>query len=841
MKNLFEDDEESKGDTLTGTRLKTNESFLSSWSSVERKKELNRAKSLGLLDGLGDEDDSSSDESEDEDGEQLTAALDMDIMRTIQKIRSKDPEVYDSKKTFFPGTDEHSDEEDVDDKNSQEVAGKKKKKKLTVGDLLVRNALQGFDDENDDDSKRLIEPIKPVNHYDAEQLALKKAFLDSVQDAELAADEDGDAKNELESKSNSSSSLFRIKEAKTEVPLSLKTAWEKEKKRIEQSKKAILTSTDKKKKPTTSLEDDQGKEDQKKRENDNDPMNTFVANVPEDKDEKFLYDYIMNRGWASGDASIEMKYHDADHDDDQNETGSTKKRKNVSTLSSRKGSVEEIVEADDLEEDREDNFERSYNFRFEESGANTVQTHARGSQESSLRRSKDSRKRAREEKRQRKQELRKAKLAELARLKNLKRLELEHKLRQVAQVAGIDLGGGHAASEMMTDGDDKTGQRRKSKRKRESKKEKRKRMRQEAAAQAAANGNHDGVDESNMMMDETSTSSTMDSLVASLGLTVEDLEGDFDPEKFDKRMAACFNDEYYAEEDAEYDTERRVESSGDNNETIVNEHKSGHLTNGSQGESAGAASSLVESALNVLDYEDPLAETRFKYRDVDANDFGLSIEDILTTDDDLLRQYCSVKRFRTYREGGDFKVIGRSGKLQRMRKEMKKRQEERERQRLEKQREEKKELKGEKKKLKARKKKRLEYERKKAEEKARKIQERKEKKKKKKKQMKEKKTSTVEGTATATVTATSSADSGDQNETIGEVEGNKKVVDESLTQSSNAIAMEKQEIRRKRRDERERKKLKKGMSTSRFSAYGVTAPPKKKKKKEKKEKKKKKK
>ena len=47
--------------------------------------------------------DSESAESEDEDGEEMTPAVDVAILRTLARIRQKDPSIYDSGKSVFDG------------------------------------------------------------------------------------------------------------------------------------------------------------------------------------------------------------------------------------------------------------------------------------------------------------------------------------------------------------------------------------------------------------------------------------------------------------------------------------------------------------------------------------------------------------------------------------------------------------------------------------------------------------------------------------------------------------------------------------------------------------------
>lgn len=53
--------------------------------------------------GDEDETDSEEDESEDEDGEELTPAVDAAILRTLARIKRKDPGIYDTNKDVFEG------------------------------------------------------------------------------------------------------------------------------------------------------------------------------------------------------------------------------------------------------------------------------------------------------------------------------------------------------------------------------------------------------------------------------------------------------------------------------------------------------------------------------------------------------------------------------------------------------------------------------------------------------------------------------------------------------------------------------------------------------------------
>ena len=121
-------------------------------------------------------------------------------------------------------------------------------------------------------------------------------------------------------------------------------------------------------------------------------------------DNEFLQHYLTHRGWI--DKKVQPTYDDIVNDDE---------------------------DADALEE--ADEFEKKYNFRFEEDGGTVIQTYTRNV-EGSLRRVDDARKRKREERKERKALERQKKEEELRRLKNLKQQEIQDKINKIAQVAG---------------------------------------------------------------------------------------------------------------------------------------------------------------------------------------------------------------------------------------------------------------------------------------------------------------------------------------------------------------------------------------------------------------------
>ena len=54
--------------------------------------------------GVDEVEDESDSETEDEDGEELTPAVDAAILRTLSRIQKKDPAIYDNNQGVFEGT-----------------------------------------------------------------------------------------------------------------------------------------------------------------------------------------------------------------------------------------------------------------------------------------------------------------------------------------------------------------------------------------------------------------------------------------------------------------------------------------------------------------------------------------------------------------------------------------------------------------------------------------------------------------------------------------------------------------------------------------------------------------
>ena len=63
----------------------------------------------------------------------MSTTLDLDIVKTINAIRKKDPRIYDKNVKFF---DEDNDDDDDDDDDDEKNSDKKSSKKQTFKDVL---------------------------------------------------------------------------------------------------------------------------------------------------------------------------------------------------------------------------------------------------------------------------------------------------------------------------------------------------------------------------------------------------------------------------------------------------------------------------------------------------------------------------------------------------------------------------------------------------------------------------------------------------------------------------------------------------------------------------------
>jgi len=356
--------------------------------AVERKKQY--SKDINDATIFDSDEDESTSEEEDEYGELITPEVDAQIMKTILKVKAHDKDIYDSEKKFFSEQEMEKARQLWKEKQEKQKAEKPMHlkdyhRKVLLGEIK--------DDEEGEENKE--------KTFVEEQNDLKKEFLNEANNI----DEDD------------TDSFFTVKKKSKE-----ELAQEEE-----DYKTFLLENMADVDNPSAIQE-----------------WKTYKDNPNVDKNEAFLMDYILNRGWIEKD-----------------------KKKNAFSLDN------EELSDDEEDVEKADRFESQYNFRFEEEGGTQLITHSRNI-EDSMRRKNNSRKQKRENVKQRKLEEKKRREEELKRLKNLKKQEIINKLKQIQEITGNK----------------------------------------------------------------------------SVGFEDIDLEGDFNPEEYDKKMEDVFNDDYYNDEDA---------------------------------------------------------------------------------------------------------------------------------------------------------------------------------------------------------------------------------------------------------------------------------------------------
>ena len=607
-------DDNAQGDeSNSGNRLVINKRYAKDFQLRKQREDLrNNPHLLGSSDDDDDASTTSSSSDEDEEGALLTTKLDTDIMKTIRALRSKDSRIYDPNVRFF-GSDADNENEEEDSNDDREKKRKPKRYKDVVREQAleqIEKGLDGIDDDNDNSDSSDDDDAEKANvrrrgdkshrlAYDKEQEDIRKSFLQSTNGLGKNSDDEDDDDDEGDD-------WLVVKKKNPKQVEEEEKEFAKEIQRIE----STLQGSD------------------------------YVDPKGEvDDGSKFLMNYFRNRAWIDKD---NVEDDDSSHNDDDgkpaNDWNNKLKRHDDTeadeALPMKSGEENDGNESDaSLNQlDKTDDFEAQYNFRFEEaagmqSGADfSLISYARGQTVNTLRRKDETRREKRLARKERKAAERKAKEEELKRLKNLKRKEMERKLNEVKKVVGLT---------------------------------------------------EDDAD-----IDEA----------AILKL----IEGDYNPEEFEKKMQETFGDDFYSKEDTEWRTDKDVkealmkdedgnlivgdEDEGDLYDTNVDDEiadetcteeneeenweEEEYYAEGEGGEETELERKIkakMEDELYKLDYEDIVAgmPTRFKYRQVEPNRYGLTTEEILFARDTTLKQFVSLKKMAPYREDGEFTVGGR--------------------------------------------------------------------------------------------------------------------------------------------------------------------------------------
>eukprot|EP00092_Neocalanus_flemingeri_P024471 GFUD01026538.1.p1 GENE.GFUD01026538.1~~GFUD01026538.1.p1 ORF type:complete len:728 (+),score=313.41 GFUD01026538.1:48-2231(+) len=344
-----------------------------------------------------------------------------------------------------------------------------------------------------------------------------------------------------------------------------------------------------------------------------------------DEGEKFLKDYLLNKRFLENDQENYVpRYDEIVHDSDDD------------------------LSADESNVNKQEEFEHKFNFRFEEPDEDFIKRYPRTIKDT-LRKDEDKRKEKRKEVEERKKHEKEIKKEELKMLKNMKKKEIMEKLEKLKKITGND----------------------------------------------------------------------------DMELNEEDIEGDFDPEKYDKKMQELFSnyDDNTVAEDEEKPTFSDIDEDDydeddvedwDNWTSVDGEKNAGEpncedegfnmdcdfqqeMIESSKGRKKGRRKSKFAEAIEKntskpvfdpndktfteyvdeyykLDCEDLIGDLpcRFKYRSVQQNDFGLSVEEVLAAPDKELNAWVSLRKTCQYRsqeeERKDFHVFRNKAKDQNLKK-----------------------------------------------------------------------------------------------------------------------------------------------------------------------------
>ena len=164
-KDMFDDEDDDDGpEPTTDVTLGINKDYAKRFENRKKKQELARLQQL-----YGDAADSEDAEIEDEDGELLTPDLDLQIFKTIDKIRAKDHDLYDPSKQWFEHTGTNQDRVDGDEMEDVPASGgggegssqakprgkEAKPAKVTLKSQLLEHGAEALNSDDEDDADRM--------------------------------------------------------------------------------------------------------------------------------------------------------------------------------------------------------------------------------------------------------------------------------------------------------------------------------------------------------------------------------------------------------------------------------------------------------------------------------------------------------------------------------------------------------------------------------------------------------------------------------------------------------------------------------------------------------------
>ncbi|XP_018417891.1 PREDICTED: protein KRI1 homolog [Nanorana parkeri] len=545
----------------------------------ERYREKEELQRLKDRYGNKEEEDSESSSSESENEPTIDPALDKEFYRTLSLLKKKDPRIYQEDATFYKERDQPA--------ASQSKSTKEKPMYLKDYERKVILEKEGkYEDEESSDGEEgvLQDQRSRSPTYLEEQRQIKESFQKFV--------EDSDSEEDVGTTANLLTKRVKTKKEEDEEEEEY-IGWLKGQKDIE------------------------GKEDLKEMTY----LKEFWTDPSLEEGEKFLRDYILNKEYVESELESEDEecppaLEEAPHVSDSEDEG-------------------------ELFLTKQEDFERKYNFRFEEPDSELIKTFPRTIARS-VRRKDDRRKMKREEIRERKKKEKEKKEEEMKQLKNLKRKELQDKLQKLRELTG-DQNLGVTEEDLMEDFDPE---------------------KHEQIMQKCFGDDYYGVEEEQKPQfdeeEELDGEWNWDNWTGAEG---EEGTGDEDEcdEEEENPQLHCDDPNFVM--DAEYDPQAAPAPSRKERKRLRLEREK-NAKKRKKSVFAEAVSKdkpifnpddktfqeYVEEFYK-LDYEDIVDDLpcRFKYRPVVPCDFGLSTEEILKADDKELNRWCSLRKTCMYR------------------------------------------------------------------------------------------------------------------------------------------------------------------------------------------------
>ncbi|KAJ6590018.1 KRI1-like family C-terminal-domain-containing protein [Mycena vulgaris] len=427
---MLSDSESESGHVQDSHQLTINEHYAKAFEYKKEREELQRLKEQYGSDPDSSEEESTDSEeleSEDSDGEELTPAMDAAILRTLARIKRKDPGIYEEGKNIFG---EEQEKTTKSAKASLSRPGgpvkepKDKGKPLTIRAANLQSALLS--------RSASPEAPEPVTHVE-EQRRLRDETIAAFHAVEGDEEEDW-----LVPREKTMDEVAREEEE-------YRTFLEKE---VGDLRDLVDVGGDSAVVEQLQEEESGSKKKKKKKEKKSNEEGSSKAagSSKQEQDQDFLVNYILNRGWIDrsskrvptyGEVTSQSKKGKAkaqpDDADDADDSGS-------------EGGPEDDDEEEEVFDDIVDRFESSYNFRFEEADGSQIKSYPR-TLPSLVRREDTTRKDARERRKQRKEEELAKRKEEVRRLKGLKVKEIRARLEK----AGVATGGAESLEELGID------------------------------------------------------------------------------------------------------------------------------------------------------------------------------------------------------------------------------------------------------------------------------------------------------------------------------------------------------------------------------------------------------